>query len=143
MGNSHGHRKHRNGAHRTVTANSPFKYGPSDQQAQSPSSAKPTMVTLPYSRVDSSLRALAAQAEGFGRLAIGGLHGPLYHVTTLAGNFFKKLNVYSLSHSFTSSNSLCKCVCSGFLEIERQYLGLVSYVQFVEVYLLIGMVKMF
>ncbi|KAF9600256.1 hypothetical protein IFM89_005080 [Coptis chinensis] len=33
--------------------------------------------------IDSSLRALAAQVEGFGRLAIGGLHGPLYHVTTL------------------------------------------------------------
>ncbi|KAF9595274.1 hypothetical protein IFM89_038409, partial [Coptis chinensis] len=34
--------------------------------------------------IDSSLIALAAQVEGFGRLAIGGLHGPLYHVTTLA-----------------------------------------------------------
>ncbi|KAK9920751.1 hypothetical protein M0R45_029297 [Rubus argutus] len=84
MSNSHCHRKHGNGANSPVTANSPFKYGPSDQQAQTPSSAKPSMVTLPYSHVDSSLRALAAQAEGFGRLAIGGLHGPLYHVTTLA-----------------------------------------------------------
>lgn len=43
-------------------------------------------LSLPYSHIDSSLRALAGQAEGFGRLAIGGLHGPLYHVTTLAGN---------------------------------------------------------
>ncbi|KAI3968992.1 hypothetical protein MKW92_035948 [Papaver armeniacum] len=40
--------------------------------------------TLPYSNVDSNLRALAGQAEGFGKCAIGGLHGPIYHVTTLA-----------------------------------------------------------
>ncbi|XP_057427118.1 probable pectate lyase 4 [Lotus japonicus] len=39
---------------------------------------------LPYGDVDSTLRALAGQAEGFGRNAIGGLHGPLYLVTTLA-----------------------------------------------------------
>lgn len=43
------------------------------------------MLSLPYAQVDSTLRALAGQAEGFGRCAIGGLHGPLYHVTTLAG----------------------------------------------------------
>ncbi|KAJ8754189.1 hypothetical protein K2173_002088 [Erythroxylum novogranatense] len=40
--------------------------------------------TLPYAHVDSSLRALAGQAEGFARFATGGLHGALYHVTTLA-----------------------------------------------------------
>lgn len=45
-------------------------------------------LSLPYAHVDSNLRALAGQAEGFGRCAIGGLHGPLYHVTTLAGFFF-------------------------------------------------------
>ncbi|KAL6138673.1 hypothetical protein ACLB2K_063952 [Fragaria x ananassa] len=86
MGNSHGNRKHRNGANHPVTASPPFKYQSSDHpQAHIPSSSKPIMaVSLPYSHVDSSLRALAAQAEGFGRLAIGGLHGPLYHVTTLA-----------------------------------------------------------
>ncbi|KAK6146956.1 hypothetical protein DH2020_017868 [Rehmannia glutinosa] len=39
---------------------------------------------LPYCHVDSSLRALAGQAEGFGRLAIGGLNGAVYCVTTLA-----------------------------------------------------------
>lgn len=39
--------------------------------------------SLPYASVDSSLRALAGQAEGFGRSAVGGLHGPLYHVTSL------------------------------------------------------------
>ncbi|MQL93700.1 hypothetical protein Taro_026339 [Colocasia esculenta] len=46
------------------------------------------MAALPYARVDGSLRALAGQAEGFGRCAIGGLHGPVYHVTTLAGTSF-------------------------------------------------------
>lgn len=44
------------------------------------------MQKLPYGDVDSSLRALAGRAEGFGRLAIGGLHGPLYFVTTLSGH---------------------------------------------------------
>ncbi|RAL54830.1 unnamed protein product [Cuscuta campestris] len=39
---------------------------------------------LPYSDVDSKLRSMAAGAEGFGRLAIGGLNGQLYRVTTLA-----------------------------------------------------------
>lgn len=34
---------------------------------------------------DLCLRAMAGRAEGFGRFAIGGLHGPLYTVTTLAG----------------------------------------------------------
>jgi len=45
------------------------------------------MATLPYADVDSSLRAMAGRAEGFGRFSIGGLHGPLYSVTTLAGLF--------------------------------------------------------
>ncbi|XP_071697570.1 putative pectate lyase 17 isoform X2 [Rutidosis leptorrhynchoides] len=39
---------------------------------------------IPYSNVDSTLRSLAAQAEGFGRFATGGLHGEIYHVTTLS-----------------------------------------------------------
>ena len=51
------------------------------------------MSSLPYARVDSSLRALAGQAEGFGRLAIGGLHGPLYHVTTLQGSLSSILKI--------------------------------------------------
>ncbi|KAJ4971029.1 hypothetical protein NE237_004128 [Protea cynaroides] len=42
------------------------------------------MASLPYADVDWSLRALAGRAEGFGRFSIGGLDGPLYHVTTLA-----------------------------------------------------------
>ncbi|KAJ4797756.1 Pectate lyase [Rhynchospora pubera] len=37
----------------------------------------------PYAHVDQTLRGLAGQAEGFGRQAIGGLHGAVYHVTTL------------------------------------------------------------
>lgn len=39
---------------------------------------------VPYAHVDSNLRALAGQAEGFGRFSVGGLHGSLYHVTSLA-----------------------------------------------------------
>lgn len=39
---------------------------------------------LPYCHVDSHLRALAGQAEGFGRQAVGGLNGAVYCVTTLA-----------------------------------------------------------
>ncbi|XP_058772020.1 putative pectate lyase 21 [Vicia villosa] len=38
----------------------------------------------PYGDLDSTLRAMAGRAEGFGRLAIGGLHGPLYLVTSLS-----------------------------------------------------------
>lgn len=59
-------------------------YGFSPQIPTSTASDVHMGLCLPYSHVDSSLRALAGQAEGFGRLAIGGLHGPLYHVTTLA-----------------------------------------------------------
>lgn len=36
-----------------------------------------------YSHVDSALRSLAGQAEGFGRFAIGGMHGSVYFVTSL------------------------------------------------------------
>uniref|UniRef100_A0A0E0JJX0 Pectate lyase n=1 Tax=Oryza punctata TaxID=4537 RepID=A0A0E0JJX0_ORYPU len=38
---------------------------------------------MPYADADRTLRALAGAAEGFGRRAIGGLHGPLYRVTSL------------------------------------------------------------
>lgn len=40
---------------------------------------------LPYRSVDSSLRGLAGQAEGFGRFTVGGQNGDVYSVTTLAG----------------------------------------------------------
>ncbi|KAF3327321.1 putative pectate lyase 4 [Carex littledalei] len=36
-----------------------------------------------YVHVERTLRGLAGQAEGFGQQAIGGLHGDVYHVTTL------------------------------------------------------------
>lgn len=39
----------------------------------------------PYGDADSNLRSIAGRAEGFGRLAIGGLHGGLYFVTSLSG----------------------------------------------------------
>ncbi|KDO49820.1 hypothetical protein CISIN_1g016742mg [Citrus sinensis] len=93
MGNSHGHHHHhRNEAnsyfpHQTPTPTPPpFKFGPSDHHQHQPAAQfqNNSTMSLPYAHVDCSLRALAGQAEGFGRLAIGGLHGPLYHVTTLA-----------------------------------------------------------
>lgn len=55
----------------------------------------------PYAGVDIHLRGLAGAAEGFGSAAIGGLHGEVYHVTSLAGIFF----VHS-SSSFSSSSML-------------------------------------
>ncbi|KAJ7972497.1 Pectate lyase [Quillaja saponaria] len=94
MGNGHGHRQHRNSANGSVPqkpSGSGYRYGPSDHVAHVPSSnqtaqskSSTNMLSLPYGHVDCSLRALAGQAEGFGRFAVGGLHGPLYHVTTLA-----------------------------------------------------------
>jgi hypothetical protein len=39
----------------------------------------------PYAAADSHLRALAGAAEGFGSASVGGLHGNVYHVTSLAG----------------------------------------------------------
>lgn len=44
---------------------------------------RPPQPRMPYADADRTLRALAAGAEGFGRRAIGGLHGALYHVTSL------------------------------------------------------------
>ncbi|XP_037475568.1 probable pectate lyase 4 [Triticum dicoccoides] len=44
---------------------------------------RPPQPRTPYADADRTLRALAAAAEGFGRRAIGGLHGALYHVTSL------------------------------------------------------------
>ena len=103
MGNSHGHhRKHRNSLpHNSLTPAPPpssslpsphYKYGTHPQtQKQSSSNTNNNMLSLPYARVESTLRALAGQAEGFGRSAIGGLHGRLYHVTTLAGQLIPTL----------------------------------------------------
>ena len=88
MGGAHGrcsgtHRKHPTPAYTTFPATT----APASAFGRDPSNTVRTnMSCLPYAHVDSNLRALAGQAEGFGRLAIGGLHGPLYHVTTLAGS---------------------------------------------------------
>ncbi|XP_038883952.1 probable pectate lyase 4 [Benincasa hispida] len=88
MGNGHGHRKHFNhdvnSSPSTTNAHFPSnKYSPSQPTFRN-SSSTTKMESLPYAHVDSSLRALAAQAEGFGRSAIGGLHGSVYCVTNLA-----------------------------------------------------------
>ena len=90
MGNAHGHRNNRNNHNHSSSYPTPippyYNYGPPPQSQVPSSTTQPQMaLSLPYTNVDSSLRALAGQAEGFGRFAIGGLHGPLYHVNTLAG----------------------------------------------------------
>ncbi|XP_028055872.1 probable pectate lyase 4 [Camellia sinensis] len=96
MGNHNGcfsrrHHKNRHGSNSSPRPGKsevpPYKSGTSDHGFPpqiTDSSSSMSSLSLPYARVDSSLRALAGQAEGFGRLAIGGLQGPLYHVTTLA-----------------------------------------------------------
>jgi hypothetical protein len=59
----------------------PYKYQNSQHhhnppnQNQGTSNSNINMTTLPYVNADISLRSLAAQAEGFGRCAIGGLDG--------------------------------------------------------------------
>ncbi|KAJ0088384.1 hypothetical protein Patl1_31955 [Pistacia atlantica] len=96
MGNSHSHghhhhRKNRNGngsnaslGDKMATPVPPFKHAPSDHHHHFPSqNPTSTSMSLPYAQVDSCVRALAGQAEGFGRFAVGGLHGALYHVTSL------------------------------------------------------------
>lgn len=86
MGNQHG--RHSNSGHRNNNRPPPYNYGPNPQNP-APTTSTPTAnsnmgLRLPYGHVDSSLRAVAGQAEGFGRFAVGGLHGPVYRVTTLA-----------------------------------------------------------
>lgn len=104
MGNSHSHRKNRQHYHHQpqqqqhqqvegsssslpLPTNPNYLYPPPPfiPQHNSQSQSSSMALTLPYSHVDSCLRALAGQAQGFGRSSIGGLHGPLFHVTTLAG----------------------------------------------------------
>ncbi|KAL8129780.1 hypothetical protein V2J09_018935 [Rumex salicifolius] len=82
---------------------SPYIYPPQPQQYPYPPTSAPPLQSpapppdrypqptntpymdhsLPYSHVDFSLRALAGQAEGFGRHAVGGLHGPVHAVQNL------------------------------------------------------------
>lgn len=104
MGNCQGHQRHRKNRNANWSSASvgdkkatPFKNAPSEHHQHFPSqSPAPATMSLPYAQVDSSLRALASQAEGFGRFAIGGLHGPLYHVTSLRGNTFLCNSYYYL-----------------------------------------------
>ncbi|CAL1399172.1 unnamed protein product [Linum trigynum] len=90
MGNSHGHhrRQHNGGGQPPYPCPPPaFMPRPEDQAPpqQAASSGASNMATsLPYAHVDSALRSLAGQAEGFGRFAVGGFHGALHCVTTLA-----------------------------------------------------------
>ncbi|KAI3447650.1 hypothetical protein Pfo_004315 [Paulownia fortunei] len=86
MGNHHV--RHSNPGHRKTNHPPPYEYG-SYSGNSAPTIATPVENTnmglcLPYAHVDSSLRALAGQAEGFGRFAVGGLRGAVYRVTTLA-----------------------------------------------------------
>ncbi|XP_013583802.1 PREDICTED: putative pectate lyase 21 [Brassica oleracea var. oleracea] len=76
MGNLHG-------LHRSHHHNAPFPV-PSPAHTSSSSTSVPHMTVEPYCHVDSSLRSLAGKAEGFGRAAVGGLNGPVCHVTSLA-----------------------------------------------------------
>ncbi|KAJ9559141.1 hypothetical protein OSB04_013755 [Centaurea solstitialis] len=91
MGNHYSavrHHHHRRNPTDTETAvSSPsYKYGPPPHNApQIPANSKmSTTLSLPYANVDRNLRALAGEAEGFGRHATGGLHGSVYHVTNLS-----------------------------------------------------------
>ncbi|KAL0426360.1 UNVERIFIED_CONTAM: Pectate lyase 2 [Sesamum latifolium] len=87
MGNHQG--RHSNPGHRRSHRRPSYKHGENAENS-GPSNTTPiensyTGLRLPYGHVDSSLRALAGQAEGFGRFAVGGQHGDIYRVTTLAG----------------------------------------------------------
>ncbi|VFQ61378.1 unnamed protein product [Cuscuta campestris] len=91
MGNCHGRYSGSRRRHQPVPAPPPpqtYKYGPPNHSAPPPPTQRPQCSKMgpvkPYLDADSTLRALAGGAEGFGRSAIGGLQGPLYHVTTLA-----------------------------------------------------------
>ncbi|KAF7133005.1 hypothetical protein RHSIM_Rhsim09G0156900 [Rhododendron simsii] len=68
----------------------------------------PPMASLPYADVDSSLRSLAGRAEGFGPFAVGGLHGSLYSVTTLAEEGAKVLRTTAMrSHLYSALDVNC------------------------------------
>lgn len=86
MGNLHGlHRSHHGGSNFPgESPNSPF---PPPYTSAPPFDHH--MTVGPYCHVDSSLRSLAGKAEGFGRAAVGGLNGPICHVTSLAGKIQK------------------------------------------------------
>lgn len=100
MGNAHRHHpKHRFPLPHNTVPIPPHKYPTSHpphnppNQNQGGSSSNTDMISLPYTNADTALRSLAAQAEGYGRFAIGGLHGSLYHVTSLLGICYFLMNL--------------------------------------------------
>ncbi|XP_075078758.1 putative pectate lyase 4 [Nicotiana tabacum] len=79
MGNHHPRYKH----HHHHQQGPPFPVPPvPTAQSQNTVSTQMDLV-LPYGQVDSSLRALAGQAEGFGGSSIGGRDGHIYQVINL------------------------------------------------------------
>ncbi|XP_047960308.1 putative pectate lyase 21 [Salvia hispanica] len=76
----------------------------------------------PYGSVDSSLRGLAGQAEGFGRFTVGGQNGDVYSVTTLADD-----GPGSLRYGCRKKEALWIVFqVSGTIEL-RSYLSVSSY----------------
>ncbi|CAL4903929.1 unnamed protein product [Urochloa decumbens] len=63
----------------------PLQPAPQQQHPGNPHGEGHAGGEMPYRDADHRLRALAGRAEGFGRHAIGGLHGAVYHVTSLQG----------------------------------------------------------
>ncbi|CAL4903928.1 unnamed protein product [Urochloa decumbens] len=61
----------------------PLQPAPQQQHPGNPHGEGHAGGEMPYRDADHRLRALAGRAEGFGRHAIGGLHGAVYHVTSL------------------------------------------------------------
>lgn len=83
MGNHHSHNSHRKQHHHHQEGPSfPLPTRPT-AQTQNTVSTQMGGLALPYAHVDSSLRALAGQAEGFGGSSIGGRDGPIYQVVNL------------------------------------------------------------
>ena len=77
MGNHHGRFSH--SKHHHNQQGPPF-FVPT-QQTQNTQMG----IALPYANVDSNLRGLAGQAEGFGGSSIGGRDGHVYQVLNLNG----------------------------------------------------------
>ncbi|KAL2923143.1 putative pectate lyase 4, partial [Bienertia sinuspersici] len=77
-------------------------------QPQPETSSSSMVITLHYSHANSYLSALARQAQGFGRCAIGGLHGPTFCVTTLSGTI--ELRSYLTVSSYKTINGHRKTI---------------------------------
>lgn len=80
MGNHHGRYSHRKQHHQQHQVPPfPVPSRPTDYSVEQTQMG----LALPYANVDSSLRGLAGQAEGFGGSSIGGRDGPIYQVVNL------------------------------------------------------------